>query len=202
MIKQAFVTALTILLIVPFTMNMAISADKDAEKNTKTYADLSKQEQYNVLQKQLRSLAAEHLAKLGPNELEVIYNIRADHGIIQTVKGVQNDMALASKSCIEKNEDMQGLVKALNGWNQDLNPLIDQAQQGVEKAASKQKILDKQVLIAYLGTIDLMARIKEDQLEKKYITDKKSCQELEKKIGKTKKKLISLLKKSIASADL
>lgn len=158
---------------------------------------LERKEQIELLNKQMRSLAADILSDLGPNEMQHIYNIRTNHGIIQSVLNTRNDLAKAVKSCLQKHNDIQSLEVEFAAWKQRVDPVVKKAQSSLQEAIETQKIVSPQKLKLYLLTLDKMVEIKESSKEKKYIDDKKACLELGQKMGKTSKELITLLKQTL-----
>ena len=161
------------------------------------FKDLPKIQQEKILSGQLRSIAADLLDGLGPNEVESIYKIRTNHGVIRSVRTVEEDLSRAVQACVKKNNDMDALANNFKSWTRDIRPIIRQADKDLTEAIETQKIVAPQKLKAYLKTIDLLGIVREDILEKKYVDDRKSCKKIHDRLSDTKAELLKLLKASL-----
>lgn len=173
------------------------SADMPEKMTEKEFQKLSPVKKLELLNRQLRSIAAELLADLGPNEMEQIYAIRSNHGVVQSVKRVENDLALGVKTCLEKNPEMTDLKKAFEGWRKEVRPMIDQAEIQLTKKIKSQEIVESTALQSYLRTIDLIATIQDNRLDKTYVSEKKQCNKLKDKLDETKEGLRKLLREAL-----
>lgn len=182
-----------------FAQNV-MAQDAIPNDNTQTAKDfeaLSSQQKLKVLNGQMRSFAAELFSDLGPNELEEVYSLRTNYGIVQSVKMVRADLSKAVKSCQDNNDGMESLTKSFEEWKADINPIIEEAENNVILAIEEQKIIDSPKFRAYLERIDKLIEVQEDMIDKQYVTDKEACEKLQNRLDETKEKLSELLKKSI-----
>ena len=159
-------------------------------------SEMSPEEKLEILNKQLRSIAAALLSDLGSNELQVIYDIRQNYGVVQGVRNVRDDVARGVESCLDKNPDMTALKTSFENWKDDLYPLVKEADQKVMAAIENQKIVDPDKFKTYLATIDLIVKIQDNKFQKAYISDRESCKNLKTRLNDTKEGLLQLLDKA------
>lgn len=157
---------------------------------------MSPEEKLEILNKQLRSIAAALLSDLGSNELQMIYDIRTNYGVVQGVRNVRDDVARGVESCLDKNPDMTELKTTFENWKDDLYPLVKEADQKVIAMIESQKIVDPDKFKTYLATIDLIVKIQDNKFQKAYISDRESCENLKARLKDTKEGLLQLLDKA------
>ena len=156
-----------------------------------------KKQMLNILKKQLRSIAAELLSDLSSSELQIIYDIRTDYGVVQSVRHTRHDITKAVESCLENNEGLDDLAQSFDKWNEQIDPIIKTSKERILKEINNQGIVDPDKFEVYLLTVDTIVRVQDSLIDKIYITDKKACQNMQAKLQTTKEGLASLLQDTL-----
>lgn len=120
--------------------------------------------------------------------------LRNKHSIIRSIRLVRRDIKNAVKACGKENKDMKKEMNTrFEQWESAVLPVIKLADKFLNEEIKSQKIVHESDLRYVLKLNDKAYTYGEKKIEKRPVTDKKSCENLLKSMDRTEDKMVSLL---------
>jgi hypothetical protein len=144
--------------------------------------------------KELDQRTKQILSQLNAQETRQFAAIRDAHGIVQSVAYVEQRLKKAVQSCRQSHKDLvPTLDKSMQGWTQEVSPVMQQARQRLDKMIMLQNYSTPKEIRAFLRLFDQAVEERNKDIKIIPISSKGECQDLIKSLDKTKKDLPKLL---------
>ncbi len=124
----------------------------------------------------------------------------SNYNLIKVVETVEGDIKLATDKCSEVNPEMkEALAGDYTAWSAAISPVMKDAKGNIENMILAQEYAKPKEIRNFFKKIDTQRAEKDKEAEKVPVTSKEACQHLQKTMGKTQKKMTSLLKSTLVS---
>jgi len=131
---------------------------------------------------------------LKKKQKETVFILRNKHGVIRSVRVVDRDVGNAVKACGKENPEIRkDMDTRFKDWQNAVLPILDTAQDFLDKEIDSQKTVDAKELRSVLKLNDAAYAFGESKIEKMPVTEKEACRDLLKSMDRTEDQLITLL---------
>lgn len=135
---------------------------------------------------------------LSDKDKESIFILKNKYSMMQATRIVERDIGNAVKACGDKNPDMKdAMTGRFKQWQKAVNPILETAEEQLEKDIDNQKLVDPDALEDVLDLQDEAYEFGEKQTTKQLVTSKEACEGLIKSMDRTEDNMIRILQETM-----
>ncbi len=191
-IKISVITALSLLLVMP-------AFAQDVKKEDK------KEEPKEITTPVTEWVAAENklIATLSEKDKETFFIVRNKHSVVRSLRLVRDDIGNAVKGCGKENPDLKKDMDArFKDWQDAVMPILKEADKFLKEEIDSQKVVYPSDFKYVLKLNDKAYEYGNSKMDKRVLTDEKSCNKLMESMDRSENELITLLQEILLPEEV
>lgn len=131
---------------------------------------------------------------LSKKDQETFFIIRNKYSVIRTLRVVRDDIKSAVDVCAKENENLKDDINSrFTDWENAVLPILKEADGLLKQEIKEQQVVKPSSFRKVLKLNDKAYKFSQSKIQKRPVSDEKSCKSLMKSMDKTENELISLL---------
>lgn len=131
---------------------------------------------------------------LSATDQETFFIIRNKHSVIRSLRVVRDDIGSAVKACSTENPAIKEEMNTrFSDWKNAVEPILKEADKFLRREIKSQKVVSSREFRNILNMNDTAYEFSSAKIEKRPVTDEKSCKKLLASMDRTENELIALL---------
>lgn len=191
-IKISALTALALLIALPV---FAQDAQKDAKKEKPKAVTTPVTEWVAAENKLIQTLSSQ--------DKKTFFIVRNKHSVIRSLRVVRDDISKAVKGCSKENPELKKDINTrFKDWENAVLPILKEAEKFLKQEIDSQEVVYPSDFKYVLDLNDKAYEYGNSKMDKRVLTDEKSCTKLMASMDRSENELITLLQETLLPEEV